>query len=541
MATRPLISRAVTSPCPVPVRWWLGALFLALALSLGGCAGLQRVSGAGGSAAGELPESTRQLVDRLLPGAVPGDQLVYVAPSASAPTSGTLYALTRERGAWRPVFPPVAVNLGRNGVAPPWEKREGDGRTPSGIFPLTRSFGAGAGAPGRLPYRQVGPDDLWVDDPLSPDYNRRVVRGPDPPGSFETLLRPDGLYRWVLVIDYNSDPVLRGLGSAIFVHLERGPKTATAGCVSLAEPDLLGLLAWLDPERHPVLALGTPAHLRELSEGIAAALPAELPQALKARLAGGRPLALNRQGDYRGAAVTLPDALQRRMEQGGSWRPGCPLAPTELAYLVVRHWGFDGQSHYGEMVLHAALAPLALDALESAYRVRFPIASLRLIEEYAGDDALSMAANNSSAFNCRFVPGKPGTFSRHSFGTALDLNPLQNPFLSLDREALPPLGLERETPEPELFLRAGCRDGAPLCLCRRYPAACRIAPPEAAAFLDRDRPLPGMLLEGEAPLKAWRERGFHWGGDWRLPDYQHLDFPPKLLGLSSPSGTLPRR
>ncbi|GFO70338.1 hypothetical protein GMLC_39170 [Geomonas limicola] len=518
-------------------------MLLALTLSLFGCSGLRLVSGAGERGASELPETARELLERLLPDALPGDQLLYVAPSAGLPSQGTLYPLTREHGGWRPApgFVAVAVNLGRNGVAPPWEKREGDGRTPSGLFPLTGSFGAGADAPGRLPYRQVGPDDLWVDDPLSPDYNRPVLRGTGAPRSFERLLRPDQLYRWVLVLDYNSDPVLRGLGSAIFLHLERAPGATTSGCVSLNEPDLLRLLAWLDPERHPKLALGSPDDLKVLAGGIAQTLPSDLPQEFRTRLAGGRPLALNRQGEYRGAAVTLPVELQRQLERSGSWRPGCPVAPGELAYLVLRYWGFDGVSHYGELVLHAALAPLALDALETLYRTRFPIASLRLIDEYAGDDARSMAADNSSGFNCRCVPGKPGTFSLHSYGTALDLNPVQNPFLSPDREALPALGLDRATLEAELLATAGCRDNAAACWCPRYPAACPIAPPAAAQYLDRDRPRPGMLLPGTAPLDAFLERGFRWGGDWRFPDYQHLDFSPKLLGLTAPGGTLPRR
>ncbi|GFO59534.1 hypothetical protein GMST_18590 [Geomonas silvestris] len=517
-----------TFPCRV-----LGAVLCALLLALTGCAPLN-LSPAGGGAETGLPAANRRLLDRLLPGALPGDQVVYVDPSASAPTRGTLYLLTRDSGGWETVLGPVAVNLGRNGVAPPWEKREGDGRTPAGLFPLTRSFGAGAGAPGALPYRQVGPDDIWVDDPLSADYNRRVLRGAVAPRSFENLLRADQLYRWVLVVDYNDDPVLRGMGSAIFFHLERAPGAPSAGCISLAEAPLLRLLGWLDPKRHPHLALGSPADLAALARGIPSAFSADLPHTLRDRLAGGRPLALARQGEYLGGAVTLPAELARRMAETGSWRPGCPVAPADLAYLVVRYRGLDGLSHYGELVLHAALAPLALDALEGAYRSGFPIASLRLIEEFAGDDARSMAANNSSGFNCRSVPGKPGTLSRHSYGTAIDLNPLQNPFLSLNREALPLLGLDRAAPEAQVLERSGCRENASSCLCPRYPDACQVAPPGAAGFLERDRPRPGMLLEGGAPLAAWLQRGFLWGGDWRFPDYQHLDFPLRSLGLSAP-------
>jgi L,D-peptidoglycan transpeptidase YkuD (ErfK/YbiS/YcfS/YnhG family) len=108
-----------------------------------------------------------------------------------------------------------------------------------------------------MPYRQVHGEDLWVDDPASPDYNRWVVAGQTTATSYERLKRDDDLYKFTLVIAYNTDPVVPGLGSAIFVHLWAGPDSTTAGCIALAEADLLQILPWLDPAAGPVIILGT--------------------------------------------------------------------------------------------------------------------------------------------------------------------------------------------------------------------------------------------------------------------------------------------
>jgi L,D-peptidoglycan transpeptidase YkuD (ErfK/YbiS/YcfS/YnhG family) len=164
-------------------------------------------------------------------------------------------ALEWREQAWHTAFGPLKAVIGRKGFAPPGEKREGDGRTPSGVFPLPLVFGYGASAPTRMPYRQAREEDLWVDDPASPDYNRWVVRGETAAASFERLKRDDDLYKYGIVIAYNTDPVINGHGSAIFLHLWRGPESTTAGCVALAEADVLKILAWLEPSANPVIIL----------------------------------------------------------------------------------------------------------------------------------------------------------------------------------------------------------------------------------------------------------------------------------------------
>lgn len=159
-------------------------------------------------------------------------------------------------GAWQQVFPPIPSTIGRNGFVPVGNKVEGDGCTPLGVYRLGLVFGSEASAPTAMPYRQAQADDVWVDDPSSPEYNR-WVRGTPEASSYENLLRPDGMYKYGIVIEYNTGPVVAGKGSAIFVHLWREPGEPTAGCVAMDEASLLRILAWLDPAKRPVIVLGS--------------------------------------------------------------------------------------------------------------------------------------------------------------------------------------------------------------------------------------------------------------------------------------------
>lgn len=170
---------------------------------------------------------------------------------------GALASLTaweRREDRWQPLMTTEAV-IGRGGFVPAADKREGDGGTPVGIYPLSLVFGYAATADTKMPYRQITADDYWVDDPASPQYNT-WVSGTTEAASWETMLRPDGLYRHGIVVEYNTRPVVPGKGSAIFVHLWRGPGEPTAGCVALAETELLEVIAWLDPGKRPVIILG---------------------------------------------------------------------------------------------------------------------------------------------------------------------------------------------------------------------------------------------------------------------------------------------
>lgn len=187
-------------------------------------------------------------------------------------------------------------------------------------------------------------------------------------------------------------------------------------------------------------------------------------------------------------AVTLPDftssvrsidaALAARMRT--SWRSGCPVALGDLRYVRVTYYGFDGAAHGGEMVVHRDVAPAVVRIFRRLYDNRFPIARMRLVDDYAGSDDASMAANNTSAFNCRRSTG--GTsWSQHSYGRALDINPVQNPYVKGDT----------------------------------------VLPGAGRAYLDRWPLRPGMV--NWTVRDAFADAGWSWGGSWRTAkDYQHF-------------------
>lgn len=142
----------------------------------------------------------------------------------------------------------VRCALGRNGVCPAGSKHEGDGRTPAGAWPLRRLLWRAdrlAAPKSRLEAIPLRPDDGWCDDPSHADYNR-PVRLPHP-ARCERMWRDDHLYDLVVVLGHNDDPVVRGAGSAIFLHVAAPGYAPTEGCVALSQEDLLRLLASVSP------------------------------------------------------------------------------------------------------------------------------------------------------------------------------------------------------------------------------------------------------------------------------------------------------
>jgi hypothetical protein len=166
-----------------------------------------------------------------------------------------------------------------------------------------------------------------------------------------------------------------------------------------------------------------------------------------------------------------------------SWHQGCPVEVADLRLLTVSYWGFGGEIKTGELVVHRDQAQKILKVMQMLFAERFPIERMKLIDNYEGDDDKSMAANNTSAFNCRAVDGRPGVWSQHAFGRAVDINPLQNPYVS---------------------------------------ASGKVSPPSGAAFLDRSQKLPGMIHSNDSVLAAFASIGWEWGGLWTSPDYQHF-------------------
>ncbi|HJV35490.1 L,D-transpeptidase family protein [Geomonas sp.] len=183
-------------------------------------------------------------------------QLLVVIGEGKGSSHARLYAIERTGDRWRVKLGPVPAMVGRKGFAHPGEKREGDGKSPSGIFPLELVFGYAPDMNTRMPYRQAGEADLWVDAPDSQQYNTWVRRSEVAANSFEVMRLPDSRYRHGIVIGYNRDPIVKGKGSAIFVHVVAADDRATAGCVALDEGELVGIIGWLDPARQPMIVMG---------------------------------------------------------------------------------------------------------------------------------------------------------------------------------------------------------------------------------------------------------------------------------------------
>jgi len=181
-------------------------------------------------------------------------QAIVVTAADYGVNSATLTAYDRTASGWQVAYGPYRARVGYNGLAPPGQKREGDGRTPSGTYGFDFMFGVSADPGVKFSYRRVTQSIVWVDNPDSPLYNTWVDRDqqdpvdPDPEPMYQPLA-----YQYGAVIAYNTART-PGLGSAIFLHATVG--AATAGCVSLPVNQLVEVLKWLDPAKSPRIVMG---------------------------------------------------------------------------------------------------------------------------------------------------------------------------------------------------------------------------------------------------------------------------------------------
>jgi D-alanyl-D-alanine dipeptidase len=193
---------------------------------------------------------------------------VVITPDWDQPV-GTLYPLAWQDSGWQVAEPPIPVLIGKNGLG--WGigladyrdrqgpvKREGDLKSPAGIFTLGTAFGyAPAQAAGflRMPYVHVSETLMCIEDTGSQAYNRIVDQAQTPVdwSSTDQMRRKDDLYEWGMLVEHNYEPSLPGGGSCIFLHVWREGGRGTAGCTSMDKARLRQLLAWLDPAAAPLL------------------------------------------------------------------------------------------------------------------------------------------------------------------------------------------------------------------------------------------------------------------------------------------------
>lgn len=189
-------------------------------------------------------------------------QLLVAFNEAPENPSIRLILLEKKSEGWQIITDPIPGYIGRKGFALPEKKREGDGKSPAGLFRLGLLFTYNETVNTRMPYLQSTEEDKWIDDPKSKDYNRHV-RGETDARSWERLLLQSNAYKYCMVIEYNTNPVIKGRGSAIFLHLHGSREGATAGCIAISEKDMVKILYRLDPDKKPAILMGNKHWLLE--------------------------------------------------------------------------------------------------------------------------------------------------------------------------------------------------------------------------------------------------------------------------------------
>ena len=189
------------------------------------------------------------------------DQLLVAINDNDSSNKAIVVALEKVNKKWKIKLGPVQASIGRTGFALPGEKMEGDGKSPTGIFDLGQLYTYEASVKTSLPFIQTNSEDKWIDDPNHENYNSHI-RGNTTAKSFEHLKLSSIDYKYCMVIEYNTHPVVKGKGSAIFFHLADANYSPTAGCVAIKESDMDQILLWLDPNKQKAILMGNKNHLQ---------------------------------------------------------------------------------------------------------------------------------------------------------------------------------------------------------------------------------------------------------------------------------------
>lgn len=217
------------------------------------------------SVSGKEPESNEKIALRIVKRNATlldsVNQLLVVFNEKPENNTATLVAMEKKGKHWHAISAPMIAGIGRKGFAAPNAKREGDQKSPTGFFRLGQLFCYEKDVATKMPFIQTTAEDKWIDDPNSPDYNR-YIRGATNAKSYEKLLLNGNDYRYCMAIEYNTNPVVKGNGSAIFLHLSEGKTiNSSSGCVVLLQKDMEGLLKWMNPQFKPSILMGTEKNL----------------------------------------------------------------------------------------------------------------------------------------------------------------------------------------------------------------------------------------------------------------------------------------
>jgi L,D-peptidoglycan transpeptidase YkuD (ErfK/YbiS/YcfS/YnhG family) len=183
-------------------------------------------------------------------GGVPGSSSQVIVVQSLGGSKAKITACQRKGSLWQgsliPTFPAV---IGKEGIAPMGEKKEGDLKTPAGLYPLGEAFGTEPLSL-KMDYKYITADDKFIDDVDSSSYNTWVNGKTEAKSYEQMMIKP---YKIGIVINYNMNPIIKGAGSAIFIHLWRSINVPTAGCIALEKKNLMALLRWLDKKKRPYI------------------------------------------------------------------------------------------------------------------------------------------------------------------------------------------------------------------------------------------------------------------------------------------------
>ena len=193
------------------------------------------------------------------------EQIILVTNTTINSTDVSIQTFEKKDNHWIKKFSEIKGSAGRNGFSPYQQKREGDNTSPTGIYDLGPVFGYADKISTKMDYRQATDRDFWIDDPQSEDYNKWVTMETPPAVSHEKMKRKDDLYKLGIVVQYNTKQVVRGNGSAIFVHIQGAPGSPTAGCIAMPESSLDSIIQWLHPKKQPLIVMGTIAELERIT------------------------------------------------------------------------------------------------------------------------------------------------------------------------------------------------------------------------------------------------------------------------------------
>lgn len=187
----------------------------------------------------------------------------------------------------------------------------------------------------------------------------------------------------------------------------------------------------------------------------------------------------------------IPEKIVNSMMGANVWTPECPVPIDDLRLVEILHYDFDKNVKSGQLVVHKIAAENAVEIFKELHKIQFPIHTVQLIDQFGGDDELSMEANNSSCFNFRKIANS-NQLSMHSHGLAIDVNPAQNPYIITQDQQR------------------------------------RIFPKQSVDYLDRENLRPGMV---EPIVHIFAQHGFtEWGGNWQsLLDYHHFQYPREFV------------